>query len=326
MSNKILIRMFIVLILLSIFIISFVNAWNWNEFKAKITGEASKWVDINISVAGGGNSPTIIKVFNNSQIGGALNEGSVNTTFIVNFTASDADGNTNLDSTKATINFTKTGEATRYNQTCKQYEANGNFANYTCEVQMWWWDGDGAWTINATINDLSAEKATNDTQTFSVALTTGFVLGPGNLTFTGVFGAATNITSNEVVILNNTGNKDIAQTAISINATKLAGETTASQALYSGNFSVGNTTGSSKECQITPSTFATQLNYTVPGGSFVNVTTAVMNASNYSINNFREGQEQLYFCLLLAGGELSQQSYSTRTNGAGTGTWTVQIV
>ncbi|MBS3066779.1 hypothetical protein J4205_03055, partial [Candidatus Pacearchaeota archaeon] len=197
--------------------------WNFLAFDS-LSNKAFNETNFTLNYSTPANTaPVIIRIFNNSQIGGALNEGPSNTIFIVNFTATDENGNANLNSETATINFTKTGEDTRYNQTCKQYEADGNFANYTCEVQMWWWDGDGAWTINATINDLSAEKATNDTQTFSVALTTGFVLGPGNLTFTGVFGAATNITSNEVVILNNTGNKDIAQTAISINATKLAG-------------------------------------------------------------------------------------------------------
>ena len=32
-------------------------------------------------------------------------------------------------------------------------ELSGNNANYTCLVQMWWWDGNGNWFFNATVED-----------------------------------------------------------------------------------------------------------------------------------------------------------------------------
>ncbi len=307
-------------LLLVLTVSSFASAGLFDWIKKTITGEATKPVDINITVgAGGGSAPTVISIFNSSAIGMALNEGPSNSNFTINFSVIDVDGVSNLNSATATINLTKTGETTRYNWTCDPYESSGTSANYTCQVMMWWWDGSGTWTVNATIMDNNNNKATNDTKTFEVSETTGFVQSPGNLTFATITaGSSNNTASNDPLLLNNTGNKDIAQTAISVNATNLVGEATSSQALYSGNFSVGNTTGSSAEC----SPISTLMNYTVSGGSYVNITLAVMNASNYSINNGQEGQEQLYFCLRFAGSELTQQSYSTRSQGS----WTIQIL
>ncbi len=311
----------IVSLLLVLTVSSFASAGLFDWIKKTITGEATKPVDINITVgAGGGSPPNITSIFNNSAIGMALNEGPSNTNFTINFSVIDIDGVGNINSATATINLTKSGETTRYNWTCDQYESSGTSANYTCQVMMWWWDGSGTWTVNATILDNNANKATNDTKTFQVSETTGFVQSPGNLTFSTITaGSSNNTASNDPLLLNNTGNKDIAQTSISVNATNLVGEATSSLALYSGNFSVGNSSGSSAECAAATSTL---MNYTVSGGSFVNVTLAVMNASNYTINNGIEGQEQLYFCLRYAGSELTQQAYSTRSQGS----WTVQIL
>ena len=51
-----------------------------------LTGKVTSSVDVNITVgAGGGNAPNITLVFNATQIGGTLNEGPINTSFIINF-------------------------------------------------------------------------------------------------------------------------------------------------------------------------------------------------------------------------------------------------
>jgi len=266
-------------------------------------------------------APQITNVFSDGTLGGALNEGPSSTSFTVNFSVVDTDGASDLDSGTAAVNFSKTGEDERYNVTCAQYQAVGNAANYTCNnIQMWWWDGDGTWNINASITDSASNNADNGTNTFSVSATTGFVQAPGNLTFAGITAGGNNFTSdNDPLLFNNTGNQDVSTGTISINATNLLGEENGALGLYSGNFSVGNTTGGNAECgEVT----ATTLNYTVSGGSYVNITTSVMNASNFTINNGQEGQERLYFCLRLAGSELTQQSYSTKANGP----WTIQIV
>ena len=318
------------IVVLSVFLILLISApayaglFDWFEdFRARVTGEATRVTEINITVgAGGGVAPNITNIFNGSVIGGALNEGAANTNFTVNFTVVDADGFTNLVDASASINFSKSGEDPRYSITCARYEGSGEEANYTCEVQMWWFDGSGAWVISANISDNNGNAGINNTDTFSVSETTGFVQAPGNLTFGTLTLGSENNTASELLLLNNTGNKDIAQSDISINATSLVGEANSAFSLYSGNFSVGNTTGSNAECSYsTGSNFATRMNFT-SGGDFVNITTGVMNAGNFTINNGIEGQEQLYFCNLLVGSEVDQQSYSTTTNGA----WTVQIV
>ncbi len=314
----------IIVTALSLTLVPYSSAGIREWINKTITGKATSSVGANITIgSGGGNAPNISLVFNGSQIGGTLNEGPSDTNFTINFTVLDADGFGNLNSVTAAINVTKSGEDTRYNKTCSQYQSGGNHANYTCKIQMWWWDGSGVWNISVNISDSNGNVAVNNTVKFSVSETTGFVLAPQNLTWaTLTVGAVNQTATNDPLLLNNTGNKDIARTAISLNATHLAGESDSSKALYSGNFSVGNTTSSSLECLYAGTSFATQLNYTLSGGSFVNISTAEMNASNFSLNNGREGQEQLYFCLLLVGSELTQQSYSTKTNGP----WTVQAV
>jgi len=318
------------IVVLSVFLISLISApayagfseW-FEDFRARITGEATRITEINITVgAGGGSAPQIVLIFNGSEIGETLNEGAGDSNFTVNISVEDADGAGNLVDTSVSLNFSKSGEDVRYNSTCEQYQSAGNNRNYTCIVQMWWWDGDGTWAISANISDNNGNTGINNTETFAVDATIGFVQSPGNLSFSTITAGSNNNTASEAVVLNNTGNVDIAQSDISINATSLVGEVSAGEALYVGNFSVGNTTGGNAECDYAGNNFATRMNVTTSGGSFNNITTGVLNASNFTINNNREGQEQLYFCNLFAGSELSQQSYSTSTNGA----WTVQIV
>ena len=217
---------YIILILIVIFL---ANVWSFDwfkDFKARITGEATNIFGVNITVgAGGGSPPNITTIYNNSLIGGALTEGPSSTAFNVNFTVSDTDGVGNLDSATAAINFSLAGEDVRYNRTCRQYEAVGNQANYTCRVEMWWWDGTGTWTIGANISDNNGNVGANNTKTFSVSETTGFVLSPGNITFATLTTGATNQSaSNDPILLNNTGNKDIVTSGVSVNATTLLGE------------------------------------------------------------------------------------------------------
>ena len=119
--------------------------------------------------------------------------------------------------------------------------------------------------------------------------------------------------------MNNTGNKPVIAPNVQINATNLRGEQNSELGIWAGNFSVSTDTGGSCtgpsciECGDAPST-------TMSAGIFTNLTVANLTRGNYTINN-GTGQEGLYFCIKLAGNELTTQAYSTANESA----WTVRI-
>jgi len=297
-----------------------------NNIRSKITGEATSFVDFNITV-GAGNVPQIINL-TKDQVGSFTVTENGMSNITINFSVVDADGISNLN-TLANVSLQKTGESRRTNTTCQQVVAVGNNANYTCQVDLWFFDDDGAWTVNATISDVSGNKAENSTTTFTVATQTGFILGPGNLSFSTLSPGAKNQTASTALTLNNTGNQDIPDGNIEINATTLAGESNSVLGLHSGNFTISNTTTAGKiQCdggnntavvlsKVSGKSFI-DINQTGVG-TFANVTTN-MSRGNHSINNGIIGQEQLYLCITLVGPELTQQSYSTSLNKP----WTIQ--
>ena len=285
------------------------SAGFWSDFKARITGEALEAnVGLNITITAG-TAPTIPIVSNDTMTdlsSSGPNEGPVRTNVFINFTAFDADGFGNLDDSTALINFSRTGENTRENASCGLLaDYNTNYANYTCNVSMWWWDGVGLWNITAYIADFSSNAATNTSQRFSIGTTTGIIASPGNLTFPSVApGATSSLSTNDPMLFNNTGNLP---RYLEINSTNLLGETNATFALYANNFTVKVTDA----CEGDP----------MVDHSFVNITGNDLPTGNYTLAD-GTAQEQLYFCLELAGYELIAQAYSTGAEGS----WTGQII
>ncbi len=261
-------------------------------------------------------APLIYKVFNDTLTGVSITENSFSNV-IINFSVFDADGAATLSNGLA--NITMAGESTRLNQSCKKVDSSGNYANYSCTVQIWYFDNAGAWTIRLGVNDSSNSVATNYTSNFSLGQTTAFTAFPGNLTFASISPSGTNTTSNnDPLILNNTGNKDINNTGITINVTDLIGETDSAKGLYAGNFSWSNNTGSSIECngtQMQKSTFVAISN------TARNIT-ANLSRGNHSLNDGVTAYENLYLCLNYAGPEINSQAYSTLSQGP----WTIKIL
>ncbi len=266
-------------------------------------------------------APNITHVYNlTSSLN--LNSGPFATSFILNFTVYDPNGDWN-DST-AKINVSLANEITRENSSCSRYQSSGSYANYTCNITMWWYDGAGNWNITASISDNASLYGKNDSITMYVAATTGFEISPGNLTWTSLGAGATNQTANnDPLVLNNTGNQPVGDITgnsnISINATNLLGEIDNSYRLFASNFSVSTITGgvcSGAACLECGGGSAANLSK----GVYANVTSALLPKGNYTQED-GTGQEQLYFCLRIAGKEIMQQPYSTK----GEGLWTIRI-
>ncbi len=284
------------------------------------------WSTVNFTISAN-NPPEVRTIYNTTAsiiaVATTLNAGPNPTSIIINFSAYDS--NNDFNDATATINVSfGTGTQSRINSTCYKYESATNLANYTCNVTMWWFDSAGTWSINASISDLQSNSASNKSSNFSVGATTGFNIGPANLTWLTIGAGASNQTpSNHPLVLNNTGNQEIGILTgnISISATDLKGETDNTKSLFSGNFSVSWKTGGAScsgaaclECA------GDQMNKT--SGNYANITGANLTRGNFTINNGNTGQEQLYVCLRYAGTELTEQPYSTQSQGV----WTIKIL
>ncbi|MEK6827175.1 MAG: hypothetical protein AABX99_01690, partial [Nanoarchaeota archaeon] len=56
-------------------------------------------------------------------------------------------------------------------------------------------------------------------------------------------------------------------------------------------------------------------------GNYANITSTNLTRGNFTADNRINGQEELYFCLKIAGNDLTSQSYSTLNQGV----WTIKI-
>ncbi len=285
-----------------------------NQVKAGITGRAtSQTVTFNLTIAN--TAPNITYITMNATVSPTEN---TNTLIIVNFTAWDPDGISNLDTKGGKVNFTKTGEALRQNSSsCLQTATWGTYyANYTCTMYMWYFDTSGTWNVTALVNDSSNGVAQNQTVTFTYNQLSAFVTHPAALTWASLSPGTTNQTSNnDPLVLNNTGNKNITSGNVQINATNLKGETDNTKAIWAGNMSVAILTGSSAECNEN-----TNQSAAFSPGVFTNATNGTLMVGNHSVANV--GNRNLYLCIRTIGSELTSQSYSTTSEGA----WTIKIL
>ncbi len=227
-----------------------------------------------------------------------------------NFTATDLNGGSTVNISTARAYFQKAGETTRSNTSCiNQTAASGNDINFTCTIDMWYFDLNGAWTINATVQDNTGLYVENSSEAFTYNLLTAMAMSPTAMTWQTLSSTDTDVGSNnDPIIVNNTGNAN----ALSVNVTSynLRGETTITDFIYAANFTVENT---SQGCTGTAMVNATS----------TNVTSSILFKGNNSINNNNEtsGQEQIYFCLKGLPPSISQQSYSSSAYGA----WVIRI-
>ncbi|MEK6945951.1 MAG: hypothetical protein AABW63_04135 [Nanoarchaeota archaeon] len=229
---------------------------------------------------------------------------------IFNFTATDTNGGSDVNVSGAAAYFQKTGETTRYNTSCVNSSGPvGNDINVTCTVNMWYFDINGAWTINVTIKDNSELNAENSSTTFNYNLLTAMTMSPTSLTWAEINLQNTDVGSNnDPIVVNNSGN-DV-NLNINVTAYNLRGEITTTQYIYANNFTIEN---ASQGCSGAAMTNATS----------INVTTAILQKGNNTLNynNDTSGQEQIYFCLKGVPSGISAQSYSS----AAYGDWIIRI-
>jgi len=292
---------------------SIVSAGFFDWFN-KITGQATSQ-PANVSVSVAGMNITRVRVYNSTLPSVAVtNDGIGSMLFYV--VIDDPDGASDINTTSISTNFTKTGEALRVNSTCVKVGAdlNATAQNYSCTIEMWYFDAQGIWNITVRATDLGNTTFIQDTTaTFGLPQLQGIEIAPGSLTFPSVSPGANNQTSNnDPTVINNTGN---ALSNITINAINLHGGTVPATFIDVGNLSVGNNTGSNIECG--PPAKATVLT----NGTDIQIINSNLTRGNHSVNNYQTGQEQIYYCFQTVPASVSSQVYSTPAGHS----WTIKI-
>src|SRR4030042_6780527 len=190
--------------IMGILFLSFVSAGMFGWIKETITGKATTVpFDLNITVGG----PQIITVYNQTPLGVTINEAPFSSEVIINFSVYIPAGGENLNISSALVTLSYTNEDTRRNASCKTTDYDGDYANFTCNVTMWWWDVNGTWNINAYIKDNASNGETNTTQVQGVGEQQSVQGGPALLTWSGVSpGAWNSPCNNDPFLLNTSAN------------------------------------------------------------------------------------------------------------------------
>ncbi len=289
-----------------LFLASLTSAGLFDWF-GNITGRAvSDTTTLSITV--GNNVPTVSAVQAiSSQTPSEV--GIKTVTF--NFNVTDADGVVNINDSSAAAQFERGGETTRLNTSCVWVTDHlPNTAEYTCSIDMLYFDGSGSWTVNASGSDINDAEGRNTSTSFTYTLLTSMVMSPTAMAWPALSLTDTDTGSNnDPVVVNNTGNA--VGSSINITGLDLQGVTITSEYIYSENFSVGIVT---EGCSGT-----VLVNDTSTG-----IASSALEKGNNSINagDATSGQEELFFCLKGLPQEISSQDYSS----AGTGPWTIMMV
>lgn len=299
MKRKNLILVFVfALVLVSISVVS-AGLFDWLTGTGKATSQSTA-AQVTI-----GNTAPVIYWVSSLSSQSVTEDNSKAITFY--FAANDSDGVANLDDSSARGQFNKSGETTRYNLSCTHVaDLNAWAANYSCTIDMWYFDDDGTWTINGTISDLNGASDTNSSNTFSLNELTAFVMDPNALNWTGLSVTDVDVgAGNDPITLNNTGNDE--SLSVNVTALDLVGNSDSSKVIYSENLSTNVNDASDGDL--------------LSNNTAVTVTSATLNRGNHSVNDGSTGQEQLYFYLEAMNADLTSQSYSTSTHGS----WTVEV-
>ncbi len=282
--------------LIIVLTVSFISAGFW----ATITGKAiSQPTNVTVNVKGSHQCQVdyVAPISNTNPT--ELNSKAI--TFEVHIY--DADGMNDINRTTTFANFSKSGQTTRLSPQCTYI---GNLppreANFTCSIDMWYWDGSGSWTINVQGNDLgNLSTCFNSSTAFTYNLLSAMVITPSALTWPQLSaGAANQQSNNQPTIINNTGNYN---GAVSLKGINLIGQTDPTSYIGVDNFSVAATSPCS-------------------GTSLSNNTLTSIGGTNSNPGNLSfgagSGQSNLTYCIPLVP-NLPSQAYSTNTAGS----WTV---
>lgn len=308
----------VIVILFGIFIFMlFINLSSANFFDwfGKITGRVTQR-ETNVSTTINGTNGVILQTILNTSLGSVSPTEGSTTTATIYVIVNDTDGAADINKTSINVTFLKSGDVNRGNNSCDYLaDLTSQTANFSCTVDMQYYDGTGTWTIRACGRDIgNGTYVCNATQVFTYNQLQALTMSPSSLTWATLSPNAGNQTSNnDPSVINNTGNYNFPN--VTVRGYNLHGESVTTEFINVANFTIGNNTGSSAECDTSAIQNATLLT----NGTNAQIRHTNLSRGNYSVNNGVTGQEQLYYCIL-AVPPVSSQTYSTSYTG---GSWIV---
>jgi hypothetical protein len=142
--------------------------------------------------------------------------GSAGTTAVVYiiFNATDINGAADLDNATAQITINRTGETSRTSSSCTPTTIDATKNGYNCSITILYYDAQGTWTVNASINDSSDNFVQNSTGSVTVNAIDAIALTQGSISFTGTPGTNDVAASPTPQRVNNTGNSDYTSVSV----------------------------------------------------------------------------------------------------------------
>jgi len=304
-----------VLCLAVVLLISSIASAGLLDWFKKVTGQATTQ-PTNVSITVSGINPVTITIYNQSLPTSSVSNDGIGS-MLLYVTITDPDGAADINTTSVIANFSKTGEVLRSNSSCIKVgnDLSATAQNYSCTINMYYYDAMGAWTINVGAKDFgNLTYYYNTTTIFSLSQLQGIEIFPTTLTWTAVTPGDINKTSNnDPTLINNTGNY---LSNLTINALNLHGITNTAQYISVGNISVSNNTNANNmECSLTTAT-------TLVNGTDTQIMNSNLTKGDHNAQNNQTGQEQLFYCFrTVPTSGISSQTYSTST----TGSWSISL-
>jgi len=222
-------------------------------------------------------------------------------------TVYDADGSSDINTTITNASFSR-GDVTRANSSCTTTGSNDTEQNFSCTIDMWYFDENGEWNISVYAEDNSSVSATNSSPTFTYDLLQAIKIDPDTIYWDPLLPGGTNQIppAGNFTMINNTGNANLSG-SIAINGTDLSDG--------SNTFDVENFTADVDE-GAAACTGGINLSHST------NVTLNDIILSRGNLSTGIEGNASLYYCIPLVPTSLPSGAYSTLTAGSW---WEIKI-
>jgi len=157
------------------------------------------------------------------------------------FNATDPNGAADINKSTANASVFKAGETTRYNYTCTNISEQGNTIRFNCSIQMYFYDGEGTWTVNVSVQDNSELSVINQTATFSVNALDDVDIDDTTINWAGLT-VGSNDNQGDAITFTNKGNQNYTKINVTgSNAT--SGSNKLAATLFSVDVDSGQTAG-----------------------------------------------------------------------------------
>lgn len=298
-------------VFLVLFMLSVVSAGFTDWFRTTITGKATSQTTTT-SITLTGINAVSIQVFNASLTGAAVDPTEAGTNNIIfNITVTDADGINDINDSSVTATITNSGQTRQNTTACTQIagESTTTSQNYTCSMNIYYFDAPGTWTINVTATDFgNLTYISNDDKVFSYDTLTAMVISPSTINWPESNPGDVNVTATQNTTINNTGNYNVDAGNVQVKGINLYGAS--GSYIDAANFTVDVDSG------IAACNGQALVNGTDQGITVANITRGNLSAGS--------GQEVLFYCFNLVPSNLPSEAYSTSQSPSEA--WTIKIV